>query len=57
MMLFVPLPQVHPSTEYFAVGEKGTQPVIAIYTYPQLKLYRVLRGTVNRVASDYTFSE
>lgn len=37
-------PQVHPSHSYFAVGEKGNQPVIAIYTYPELVLHRVLRG-------------
>ena len=36
--------QVHPSQEYFAVGEKGTNPVIAIYSYPEITLYRVLRG-------------
>ena len=36
--------QVHPSQAYFAVGEKGTKPVIAIYTYPELKLHRMLRG-------------
>jgi hypothetical protein len=35
---------VHPSRQYFAVGEKGSQPVIAIFTYPQLLLHRVLRG-------------
>ena len=39
--------QVHPSHEYFAVGEKGHQPVIAIYTYPQLSLYRILRGVLH----------
>lgn len=36
-------PQVHPSHQYFAVGEKGTKPSIAIYSYPDLKLYRLLR--------------
>ena len=36
--------QVHPSQAYFAVGEKGTKPVIAIYTYPEFKLHRMLRG-------------
>ena len=35
---------VHPSRDYLAVGEKGNQPVIAIYTYPELKLHRILRG-------------
>ena len=40
----LPLCQVHPSHAYFAVGEKGENPVIAIYTYPELVLHRVLRG-------------
>lgn len=44
MLIF--LPQVHPSQAYFAVGEKGTKPFIAIYTYPDLKLHRILRGTL-----------
>ena len=35
---------VHPSRQYFAVGEKGTQPVIAIFTYPELQIHRILRG-------------
>lgn len=38
------LVQVHPSHSYLAVGEKGQQPVITIYTYPELRLHRVLRG-------------
>ena len=36
--------QVHPSQAYFAVGEKGVDPVIAIYTYPEVTLHRILRG-------------
>ena len=35
---------VHPSRGYLAVGEKGAQPVIAIFTFPQLQLHRILRG-------------
>lgn len=35
---------VHPSRQFLAVGEKGKQPVIAIFTYPQLQLHRVLKG-------------
>jgi hypothetical protein len=35
--------QVHPSRQYFAVGEKGTNPNIYIYEYPALTVYRVLR--------------
>ena len=37
----------HPSKSYFAVGEKGDSPVIAIYTYPELVLHRILRGEGN----------
>ena len=28
---------------YIAVGEKGVNPVIVIYQYPSLSLYRILR--------------
>lgn len=35
--------RVHPSCQYFAVGEKGNMPDVNIYEYPSLKLYRVLR--------------
>ena len=42
-MIFVAV-QVHPSHSYLAVGEKGQQPVITIYTYPELRLHRVLQG-------------
>ena len=42
-MIFVAV-QVHPSHSYLAVGEKGQQPVITVYTYPELRLHRVLRG-------------
>ena len=41
---------VHPSRQYLAVGEKGSQPVLAIYTYPQLQLHRILRGGAQTVA-------
>jgi cilia- and flagella-associated protein 44 len=35
---------VHPTRKYFAVAEKGPQPIIYIYEYPSLKLYRILKG-------------
>lgn len=35
--------QVHPSHNYFAVGEKGNMPNINIFEWPSLRLYRVLR--------------
>ena len=48
--------QVHPSHDYFAVGEKGDSPVIAIYSFPSLKLYRVLRGGTEQQYSHMDFS-
>jgi WD40 repeat protein len=47
---------VHPSSEYFAVGEKGTHPHIAIYTYPDLKLHRLLREGTEEMYSHMAFS-
>ena len=35
---------VHPSKKWFAVAEKGAQPLIYIYHYPSLRLYRILKG-------------
>jgi len=36
----------HPSKKFFAVGEKGHFPCIFIYSYPEIKLYRILcKGT------------
>ena len=34
---------VHPNRTIFAVAEKGPQPLIYIYAYPSLKLYRILK--------------
>ena len=34
---------VHPSRNYFAVGEKGDWPNVYIYDFPATRLYRVLR--------------
>ena len=34
---------VHPSRDFFAVGEKGPNPNIMIYEYPSLRLHRVLK--------------
>ena len=42
---------VHPKQKFFAVAEKGSYPNIYIYSYPELKLYRILtRGTETRYA-------
>lgn len=42
---------VHPSKKYFAVGEKGDHPLVMIYTWPDLAVFRVLRkGTTKGYA-------
>ena len=42
---------VHPGKKHFAVAEKGVYPNIYIYSYPDLKLYRILtKGTETRYA-------
>ena len=42
---------VHPGKKHFAVAEKGVFPNIYIYSYPDLKLYRILqKGTETRYA-------
>lgn len=35
---------VHPTRNYFAVAEKGANPLIYIYAYPSMQLYRILQG-------------
>ena len=47
---------VHPSKEFFAVGEKGENPNIYIYSYPDLVLTRVLRGGTDVAFSVLTFN-
>lgn len=38
---------LHPSNKYFAVGEKGSNPVIVVYSWPAVTVYRILkRGTL-----------
>ncbi|CAF4121599.1 unnamed protein product, partial [Rotaria magnacalcarata] len=39
---------VHPSRQYFAIGEKGYMPNIVIYEYPSLKPYRILKDGTQR---------
>lgn len=48
--------QVHPTRNYFAVGEKGHKPVIAIFQYPSLVLHRVLRGGTEQQYSHMDFN-
>ncbi|MBN3326680.1 CFA44 protein, partial [Atractosteus spatula] len=47
---------VHPSKNYFAVAEKGTQPDIIIYEYPSLRPYRKLRGGTEEAYSCVDFN-
>lgn len=47
---------VHPSRKYFAVAEKGTNPNIYIYDYPDLKLYRICKGGTEKSYSHVEFS-
>lgn len=47
--------QVHPSHEFFAVGEKGNSPNIYIYHYPSLSVRHVLRKGTERAFCDLEF--
>ena len=47
---------VHPSRKYFAVAEKGVSPNIYVYSYPDLKLYRVMRKGTEKKYSHIEFS-
>ncbi|XP_006628047.3 cilia- and flagella-associated protein 44 isoform X2 [Lepisosteus oculatus] len=47
---------VHPSKNYFAVADKGTQPDIIIYEYPSLRPYRKLRGGTEEAYSCVDFN-
>ena len=48
--------KVHPSRQFFAVGEKGHLPHVCIYSYPDLRLYRLLREGTEQAYSDLDFS-
>ncbi|KAG2530003.1 hypothetical protein JM16_001685 [Phytophthora kernoviae] len=48
---------VHPSGEFFAVGEKGVKPNISIYRYPQVSVYRVLRHGTECAYASVAFSK
>ena len=47
---------VHPSGQFFAVGEKGQGPNIYIYKYPALEVFKVLRQGTERSYADLCFS-
>ena len=48
---------VHPSRKLFAVGCKGVQPNIYIYSYPDLNLLKVLRNGAERGYSCLAFNK
>ncbi|KAE9011914.1 hypothetical protein PF005_g10384 [Phytophthora fragariae] len=48
---------VHPSGEFFAVGEKGVKPNISIYRYPQITVSHVLRNGTERAYASVEFSQ
>ena len=47
---------VHPSKTMFAVGGKGFQPKIYIYSYPDLKIVNVLSGGAERGYSNLSYN-
>lgn len=47
---------MHPSRQYFAVGEKGNDPSIFIYTYPSLQIIKVLKKGTERSYASLSFS-
>ncbi|XP_025086571.1 cilia- and flagella-associated protein 44-like isoform X2 [Pomacea canaliculata] len=48
---------VHPSGKLFAVGEKGKNPVINIFSIPDIRLYRILKGGALKTFSSLCFEE
>eukprot|EP00730_Choanoeca_flexa_P004745 TRINITY_DN11792_c0_g2_i1.p1 TRINITY_DN11792_c0_g2~~TRINITY_DN11792_c0_g2_i1.p1 ORF type:complete len:1946 (+),score=593.51 TRINITY_DN11792_c0_g2_i1:1-5838(+) len=46
---------VHPAGNWLAVGEKGGDPVINIYHWPSLRLYKVLRNGTTSGYADLSF--
>lgn len=47
---------MHPSRQYFAVGEKGNDPNIYIYTYPALQIIKILKKGTERSYASLNFS-
>eukprot|EP00899_Mesostigma_viride_P010867 jgi/Mesvir1/19782/Mv13079-RA.2 len=47
---------VHPSRKYFAVCEKGASPNVYIYSYPGLKILKILRDGTERAYSAAVFN-
>ncbi|KAK1933968.1 Cilia- and flagella-associated protein 44 [Phytophthora citrophthora] len=48
---------VHPSGQFFAVGEKGVKPNISIYRYPEITVSHVLRNGTERAYASVEFSK
>lgn len=48
---------IHPSRKFFAVGEKGTQPNIYIYSYPEIEVVKVLEGGTEKNYACISFSK
>ncbi|KAG3238123.1 hypothetical protein PI124_g16907 [Phytophthora idaei] len=48
---------VHPSRQFFAVGEKGVKPNISIYRYPEITVSHVLRNGTERAYASVEFSK
>jgi len=47
---------VHPDRNYFAVAERGDWPNIYVYSYPDIKLYRIMRRNAEKAYSHIEFS-
>lgn len=47
---------LHPSREYFAVGEKGDGPIIVVYTWPSVSVHRIMRRGTSKGYSFLNFS-
>jgi len=47
---------VHPSRQFFAVAEKGTNPSIFVYNYPNKEVVRILARGTERAYADLQFS-
>ena len=47
---------IHPSRRLFAAAEKGEKPVVGIWSWPKLQLFRKLREGTNKVYASVNFS-
>ena len=47
---------VHPNHEYVALGESGHDPLMCIYHYPSMKLFRMLKGGTEEAYTAVNFS-